>query len=68
MSINIVVGSDPADTHKIKQTIDILKLVNNLANKEDINTIDTESLDDLVDWYNSMYSILTDPTIFAQSE
>jgi len=67
MSINIVVGSDPADTDKIKQTIDILKLVNNLANKEDISTIDTESLDDLVDWYNSMYNILTDPTIFAES-
>jgi hypothetical protein len=67
MSINIVVGSDPADTDKIKQTIDILKLVNNLANKEDISTIDTESLDDLVDWYNSMYNILTDPTIFSES-
>lgn len=66
MSINIVVGSDPSDFEKLRQTISILKFVDGLANKEDLN-IDTQSIDSLIDWYNSMYSILTDPNIFAES-
>lgn len=66
MSINIVVGSDPSDFEKLRQTIDILKFVDGIANKEDSN-IDSQTIESLIDWYNSMYSILTDPNIFAES-
>lgn len=66
MSINIVVGSDPSDFEKLRQTLDILKFVDGIANKEDLN-IDSQTIESLIDWYNSMYSILTDPNIFAES-
>jgi hypothetical protein len=66
MSINIVVGSDPSDFEKLRQTINILKFVDGIDNKEDSN-IDSQTIEGLIDWYNSMYSILTDPNIFVES-
>jgi hypothetical protein len=66
MSINIVVGSDPSDFDNLRETISILKFLSNTDNLEDFG-IDHNRLEVLIDWYNSMYSILTDPNIFAES-
>lgn len=65
MSINIVVGSDPADHTKLRQTIDILKFVNKTENKNEFD-IHSQSLEELIDWYDSMYNILTNPNLFTE--
>ena len=57
MSINVIIGSDPDDLNKIKETVDILNFVNNLSNKEDL-TIKTDSIDSLIDWYSSLLNII----------
>jgi hypothetical protein len=57
MSINVIIGSDPDDLNKIKKTIDILKFVNNIDNKNEL-TVNTDSIDDLVDWYSSLLNII----------
>jgi hypothetical protein len=57
MSINVIIGSDLDDLNKIKQTVDILKFVNNIENKENF-TVNTDSIETLIDWYNSLLNII----------
>lgn len=72
MSINVVVGADAEDITKLEDTIDLLYILKQLmSNQNSIldaygKSFDTKTLDDIIDWYKSMHSILTNPS-FALS-
>jgi hypothetical protein len=72
MSINIIVGSDEEDIVKIKNTISTISLVKNMVNEyATINLSDLDlsldDLDSLIDWYASMFDILTNPSFAAET-
>lgn len=56
MSLNVLIGSH--DLLKINETINILKFVDKTANKNDFN-ITEETLENLIDWYSSLYNLLS---------
>jgi hypothetical protein len=68
MSINVVVGSDPNDANKLQDTVELLYMLKALLPVEqsyfDIDgaQYDSERIDDIIDWYKSMYNILTNPS------
>lgn len=72
MSINVVVGADADDIIKLEDTIDLLYILKQmLSNQNSIldtygKSFDGKTLDDIIDWYKSMHSILTNPS-FAVS-
>lgn len=69
MSHAIIVNSTADDSVKISDTIDILNFVRSIISRVDLSIPNTDSfsadrIDSLISWYNSMYTILTDPSIF----
>lgn len=66
MSLSIMVGSDPQDYENIKNTIHFLSAIEEL---KPIGLMDDDRyqvLLDLIDWYKSMYDILTNPVVGSE--
>lgn len=66
MSLSIMVGSDPQDYENIKNTIHFLSAIEEL---KPIGLIDDDRyqvLLDLIDWYKSMYDVLTNPAVGSE--
>lgn len=61
-----MVGSDPQDYENIKNTIHFLSAIEEL---KPIGLMDDDRyqvLLDLIDWYKSMYDILTNPVVGSE--
>ena len=65
MSINVLIGSDPEDITKISNSIAALKFLREtLPDKTSVldlegGTFNVSTLDNLIDWYESMINIIT---------
>jgi hypothetical protein len=69
MSFAIALKNDAETVANIEATIDILKGLShpsNNINSEDFST--SETILELLDWFEDIYKILTDYTMFAQEE
>lgn len=60
MTLAIAIGNDTNEINYIKRTIDVLKTAKTYYTNSDL-----EELDTIIDWYNGIYSILTDADLFA---
>ena len=60
MTLAIAIGNNPEEINYIKTTVDVLKTA-----KSHYTNSDLEQLDTIIDWYNGIYSILTDAHLFA---
>jgi len=65
MSISIAIGSEPTDLRNIENTIDILT---QCLNADKITNLSSDSLENLLDWYNGIYNILTDLSFFSMEK
>jgi len=68
MSFAIALNNDAETVANIEATIDILKELSEAfcINIKDFST--SETILELLDWFGDIYKILTDYTMFAQSE
>lgn len=69
MSFAIALNNDAETVANIEATIDILKGLSDSSktiNTEDFYT--SETVAELLDWFEDIYKILTDYTMFAQEE
>lgn len=66
MSLSIMVGSDPQDYENIKNTIHFLDAVKELKPLGFLEDHQMEVLIDLLDWYKSMYDVLTNPALGSE--
>ena len=69
MSFAIALNNDAETVANIEATIDILKGLSDSS--KTINTKDfytSETVAELLDWFEDIYKILTDYTMFAQEE
>ena len=76
MSVAIAIGNDVQDINNIQNTISILKLVQSIGSEQTISTTETSSsfqtlesqdIDNLIDWYTGIVNILVDPSLFSYS-
>jgi hypothetical protein len=61
MSLNIMIGSEPQDYENIKNTIHFLDAIKEL---KPIGLLDDDQfhvLNELIDWYKSLYDVMTNP-------
>jgi len=66
MSLSVMIGSEPQDYVNVKNTIHFLSAIEEL---KPIGFIDAERhqvLQDLIEWYKTMYDVLTNPTLGSQ--
>jgi hypothetical protein len=66
MSLNIMIGSEPQDYTNIKNTIHFLDA---LVELKPLGVMDDEQLqvlNGLIDWYKSLYDVMTNPSIGTQ--
>jgi len=69
MSISIAIGSDVNDIRNIQNTINLLQYIaDGSCSFETLKEISLEDIDNLIDWYSGIYSILTDVAVFAYTE
>ena len=76
MSVAIAIGNDVQDINNIQNTISILKFVQSIGSEQTISTTETSSsfqtlesqdIDNLIDWYTGIVNILVDPSLFSYS-
>ena len=76
MSVAIAIGNDVQYINNIHNTISILKFVQSIGSEQTISTTETSSsfqtlesqdIDNLIDWYTGIVNILVDPSLFSYS-
>ena len=69
MSFAIALKNDAETVANIEATIDILKELSDSSKTINIeNFYTSETVAELLDWFEDIYKILTDYTMFAQEE
>lgn len=66
MSLNIMIGSEPEDYANIKNTIHFLKALKELKPLGVMEDKHLDVLTSLIDWYESLYDVMTNPSISNQ--
>ena len=68
MSLNIMIGSEAEDYTNIKNTIHFLDALSQFKNVGliELDQQQTEALSNLVEWYKTMYDVLTNPELGNQ--
>jgi hypothetical protein len=66
MSLNIMIGSEPQDYVNIKNTIHFLDALTELKPVGLIDAEQSQILNDLIDWYKSLYDVMTNPSLANQ--
>jgi saccharopine dehydrogenase-like NADP-dependent oxidoreductase len=61
MSLNIMIGSEPQDYENIKNTIHFLDAIKELKPLGFMDDDQSQVLDELVEWYKSLYDVMTNP-------
>ena len=77
MSVAIAIGNDVQDINNIQNTISILKYVQSIESENIISTTETsfsfetlesQDIDNLIDWYTGIVNILVDTSLFSYEE
>jgi len=77
MSVAIAIGNDVQDINNIQNTISILKYVQSIESENTISTtessssfetLESQDIDNLIDWYTGIVNILVDPSLFSYEE
>jgi hypothetical protein len=77
MSVAIAIGNDVQDINNIQNTISILKYVQSIGSENTISTtessssfetLESQDIDNLIDWYTGIVNILVDPSLFSYEE
>lgn len=66
MSLSIMIGSEPEDYVNIKNTIHFLDAIKELHPIGVVDDERKEVLENLIGWYQSMYDVLTNPSLAPQ--
>lgn len=66
MSLNIMIGSEAQDYVNIKNTIHFLDALKELKPIGVMDDDQMQVLVDLVDWYQSLYDVMTNPSVGSQ--
>ena len=66
MSLNIMIGSEAQDYVNIKNTILFLNALKELKPIGVMNDDQLHVLKDLIEWYNTLYDVMTNPSISTQ--
>jgi hypothetical protein len=67
MTTALVIGSEPTDLRNVKNTISILTDYLNLDNEKNTTTLSYNDIENLLDWYKGIHSVLTDFSLFLNS-
>lgn len=66
MSLSIMIGSEAEDYVNVKNTIIFLESLTELQPLGLMDEDRNQVLDDLIDWYKSMYDVLTNPALGSE--
>jgi hypothetical protein len=66
MSLSIMIGSEAQDYQNIKNTIHFLDALKELESLGPLTQDQIKILNDLTEWYKSIYNLLTDSTLGLQ--
>lgn len=65
MTTAVAIGSEPTDLRNVKNTINILS--DYLTNNNNNTTLTYDDVENLLDWYKGIHSVLTDFSVFVTS-
>jgi hypothetical protein len=66
MSVAIAIGNDTQDIVNIQNTINLLQSIADSSSS--FETLSSEDIDNLIDWYKGIINILLDPSLFSYDE
>lgn len=66
MSVAIAIGNDTQDIVNIQNTIHLLQSITDSSSS--FETLSSEDIDSLIDWYKGIINILLDPSLFSYDE
>lgn len=66
MSVAIAIGNDTQDIVNIQNTINLLQSIADSSSS--FETLSSEDVDNLIDWYKGIINILLDPSLFSYDE
>jgi len=66
MSVAIAIGNDTQDIVNIQNTIHLLQSITDSSSS--FETLSSEDIDNLIDWYKGIINILLDPSLFSYDE
>lgn len=65
MTTAVAIGSEPTDLRNVKNTINILSDYLNINHNN--TTLTYDDVENLLDWYKGIHSVLTDFSVFVTS-
>ncbi len=66
MSVAIAIGNDTQDIVNIQNTIHLLQSITDSSSS--FETLSSEDIDSLIDWYKGIINILLDPSLVSYDE
>jgi hypothetical protein len=69
MSLNIIIGSDPADVERLAHIKTLLRWSANACEADpDLSDFTSDQIENLYNWVDGLHSLLTDMSVFINDD